>query len=202
MLLTRNVPSPRHLHLESTERGEFGGPGVVLFHSSADESSSGVSWIISYYFLHTKTPNESKTTYFCHPQTSRPLLRIIWRRSEAGGCLWIEWRLRMAPMQQEKVVSVPQEESVCGGANHDGYGWSEGIGWWLRMWGRGRRQRKVCILAAGWGTASERWGVGDGHGRGAVIKKWRRDKAVRASCFLHFLLGSSSSCDVDFEKNA
>jgi hypothetical protein len=45
---------------------------------------------------------------------------------------------------------------VCRGANRDGYQWLEGIGRWLRVWGRGRRNRKVCILAVGQDTAAER----------------------------------------------
>jgi hypothetical protein len=39
------------------------------------------------------------------------------------------------------------------------------------MWGRGRRQRKVCILAAGRDTAAEREGCDDRHGR-EVEKKY------------------------------
>jgi hypothetical protein len=37
---------------------------------------------------------------------------------------------------------------------------------WRRVWGRGWRRRKACILAAGRDTAAERWGRDDDrHGR-------------------------------------
>jgi hypothetical protein len=54
---------------------------------------------------------------------------------------------------------------VCRGANGDGYRWSEGIGRWLRVWGRGQNSLKVCILAAGQDTVAERDCRDEHHGQ-------------------------------------
>ena len=56
------------------------------------------------------------------------------------------------------------------------------------MWGRGRRQRKVCILAAGRDTAAKRDGCDDRHGR--EVKKNKvmfgdvRSSAMLCACLL------------------
>jgi hypothetical protein len=56
----------------------------------------------------------------------------------------------------------------------DDYRWSEGIGQWLRVWGRGWSKRKVCILAAGRDTAAKRDGRNEHHGRDVFDKKIMR----------------------------
>jgi hypothetical protein len=73
---------------------------------------------------------------------------------------------------------------VCGGANRDGYRWSEGISRWLRVWGRGRRWQQVCILAVGRDTAVERGGCDDCHGREVKKKVMFGDEwcCVRCAC--------------------
>jgi hypothetical protein len=62
---------------------------------------------------------------------------------------------------------------VCRGANRDSYRWSEGIGWWLRVWVRGRSNGKVCISAAGQDTVAERDCRDEHHGRDVFDKKMR-----------------------------
>ena len=118
----QELTSPRHPRLGLTKHGEFGGSGVVLHYLSAKESGDGVSSIILCYFLYTKTMIVNKSTYLRAPKCRVRFFELIESGSEQTGAHCIERRLRRRRRRHRKVGFVPREESVCGGADHNGYG--------------------------------------------------------------------------------
>jgi hypothetical protein len=157
-------------HLEWTKHGKLGGLWVVLAHSPV---RSKICLIL--FFAH-KDSNYKTNTYISSPQTQWLLLRAIRKQGWKGGWGIMKQRLQTSRRRHQKLVS-------CRGSR-DGYQWLEleGIGWWLRVWGRGQSNLKVCILAAGWDTSAERGGLDDHHGW--EVEKNKVMVGVMCACML------------------
>jgi hypothetical protein len=163
------LTSPGLPHLEWTKRGKFGWLWVVLDHPSVWKSPGEVD-VFNIIFCTQKhrlrskyspfTPQDAAAAYSNYSKAGRSR-RIAKHRAKASN------GSQAAPKSWFHVV-------VGFGLRRSKpwwHRWSEGIGQWLRVWGRGRSNQKVCILAAGQDTAPKRDGRDEHHGRDVFDKK-------------------------------
>jgi hypothetical protein len=148
--------------------------------------------VFNIIFLHTKiqiTIDYIPNTHRPPLKTPQPLLQSRARRKDGCSCSkgfeqWKEATQKYGFMLRQKIV--------CGGANRDGNQWSEGIGLRCRGEGRGRSNQKVCFLAAGRDTATEREGCDDRHGREAKKRNypfiWKRQGFLTILMWLIWIL--------------